>query len=90
MIDAVGRVDGKAPAQRVEACRSAGITLSGHRQGIDVRDGNRWAVEPSQLHIQERQVEFGIVDHQRIRADKCEQIVGNRGKRRMRGEKFRG
>ena len=90
MIDAVGRVDGKATAKRVEACRSAGITLSGHRQGIDMRDSNRTAVEPSQLHIQERQVEFGIVDYQRTRAEKCEQIVGDRGKRRMRSEKFRG
>ncbi len=36
--------------------------------------------------IQKSDVEFSIMDHQRIVADEGEEIVGGRGKGRMAGE----
>ena len=90
MTGARRQIDVEPPAQGVEARRGAGIALPGHRQGVDMRRRERRAVEPRQLRVQKGEVELGIVDHERVGADELEQLVGDRCKWRMRGEKFLG
>ena len=47
------------------------------------------ALQARQLRIQESQIEFGIVNHQRIRADKAQQLIDDGREQRLAGEEFR-
>jgi hypothetical protein len=82
------QVDRKAPAQSVEAGGGPGKPAARHRQCVDKPAGERRAAEPRQFGIQKRQVEFGIVDDERVLADKCRQLVGNRREGRMTAEEL--
>src|SRR5258708_7122990 len=85
-----GEIDAEAPAQRIEARLRAGIAAFRQQQGIlDIAD-QRGAVQALELGVEEFQVELGIVDDQSIAADEGEQLVGDSGEGRMRGEELGG
>src|SRR5215472_16977748 len=90
MIDPIGEIDVKPPTQRIETCRSARIALPRHGQGVDVRRRQGLAAKAGQLCIQKGQIKLSIVDYERIRADKFQQLVDDGFKRWVLGEKLFG
>ena len=88
MLVARRQIDGKAPAQRVEAGGRPRKTAARHRQRVDERAGERAAAEPRQFGIEECEIEFGVVNDQAVAGDELGHRVGDRGKGRMPGEEF--
>ncbi len=82
-------IDLEAPAQRIQARLRPGKAPAGERERILDGAAQGLLAEPAQLGIDEFEVELGIVDDQPSVADEIQELVGDRGKGGMLGEKFR-
>src|SRR5258708_10798935 len=82
-------IDLEAPAQRIQARLRPGKTPAGERERILDGAAQGLLAEPAQLGIDEFEVELGIVNDQPSVADEIQELVGDRGKGGMLGEKFR-
>src|SRR6202035_5040825 len=69
VLDAAREVDAKAATQCVEACRGSRKTAARHHQRINITRRDRLALQARQLRVQKGQVELGVMNHQRVRAD---------------------
>ena len=89
----------EAAAQRIQAVRRAGEALPGNLQGVDDLTAavQRRALEQRELHVEEGNVEVGIVDDQprgrgvgcAIMVEEGQELLDHLGKRRLAGEERR-
>src|SRR6266436_1594497 len=75
VLNTIGEVDGEAPAQRIEARRGTWKAPPRQRQRVDKPGNDRFALNARQFRIEKCQVEFGIVNHQGVRADEREKLL---------------
>ena len=90
MLDAVRQVDLETPAQGVETCRRSRKPHPRQPESVDKGAADRISLQASQFSVQKREVELGVVNHQPVRTDKGQQLVGDRGKRRLVRQKLCG
>ncbi len=91
MIAAARVVDLETPAQRIQIDLSAREALSCQGDRVDrPTRGDQLLADKLQLEVEELEVELGVVDHQRVRADEGDEFLGDVGEPGLVGEKGRG
>ena len=90
VLDTIGEVNGETPAQRIEARRGTWKAPPRQRQRVDKPGSDRFALNARQFRIEKCQVEFGVMNDQRVRPDECEKFIQNGGKQRLPSEKLSG
>ena len=84
VLDALRAVDPVAVAQGVEAVGLPGMFPAGQRQRIDhAVHADRVASEPLKLGVEKAHVEFGVVDDEPRVPDESQEVLDDRGERRL-------
>ena len=90
MLDAIGKVDVEAPAQGIEARWGTWKAPPRQRQRVD-KPGSDWlAFCACQFCIEKSQVEFSIMNDQRVRTDERKKFIHNGWKQRLLSEELSG